>query len=112
MRKIYIDLLSGPPHRQEPREDRRVAGRLSGEERGDPPATGPALPKKGKKRLVPLSELADHFAHSQLYPWHLESACEWLGTKGGASGNSRRLSESPKMSRVEVEEPAYLCEEE
>jgi hypothetical protein len=37
---------------------------------------------KKQHRLVPLSEMSDHFAFSQLYPWHLESACEWLKRKG------------------------------
>ena len=34
-----------------------------------------------ENRVVPLSELGEHFAHTQLYPWHLESACEWLERK-------------------------------
>ena len=33
---------------------------------------------KKENRVVPLSEISDHFAFSQLYPWHLESTCEWL----------------------------------
>lgn len=64
-----------------------------------------------EKRLVPLSELADHFAHSQLYPWHLESACEWLEGKGLVGKFSAPFGIT-KMSRVEVEEPAYLCEDD
>lgn len=62
------------------------------------------------KRLVPLSELSDHFAHSQLYPWHLEAACEWLEQKGRIGKFSAPFGLT-KLSRVEVEEPAYLCEE-
>ena len=64
-----------------------------------------------EKRLVPLSELADHFAHSQLFPWHLEAACEWLERKGRLGKFSAPFGLT-KMSRVEVEEPAYVCEEE
>jgi hypothetical protein len=64
-----------------------------------------------EKRLVPLTELADHFAHSQLYPWHLESACEWLQRKGRLAKFSAPFGLT-KMSRIAVEEPAYLCEEE
>ena len=60
---------------------------------------------------VQVAELADHFAHSQLYPWHLESACEWLERKGRIGKFSAPFGLT-KMSRVEVEEPAYLCEEE
>jgi len=63
------------------------------------------------KRLVPLSELSDHFAHSQLYPWHLEAACEWLEQKGRIGKFSAPFGLT-KLSRVEVEEPAYLCEED
>jgi hypothetical protein len=62
------------------------------------------------KRLVPLSELSDHFAHSQLFPWHLESACEWLERKGRIGKFSAPFGLT-KLSRVEVEEPAYLYEE-
>jgi uncharacterized protein len=64
-----------------------------------------------EKRLVPLSELADYFAHSQLYPWHLEEACEWLEGKKRIGKFSAPFGLT-KMSRVEVEEPAYLCDED
>jgi uncharacterized protein len=64
-----------------------------------------------EKRLVPLSELADHFAHSQLYPWHLESACEWLERKKRLGKFSAPFGLT-RMSRVEVEEPAYLCDDD
>jgi hypothetical protein len=66
---------------------------------------------KREKRLVPLSELSDYFAHSQLFPWHLESACEWLEEKGRIGKFSAPFALT-KLSRVEVEEPAYLWEEE
>lgn len=62
-------------------------------------------------RLVPLTELADQFAQSQLYPWHLESACEWLERKGRVQKLSAPFGLT-KLSRVEVEEPAYLFEKE
>src|SRR5262245_20151400 len=64
-----------------------------------------------EKRLVPLSELADHFAHSQLFPWHLEESCEWLEEKKRLGKFSAPFGLT-KMSRVEVEEPAYLCDED
>src|SRR5262249_45123861 len=32
--------------------------------------------------VVPLSEISDHFAFSQMHPGHLEAACEWLEQKG------------------------------
>src|SRR5262249_19835975 len=35
-----------------------------------------------QNRVLPLSEISDHFAFSQLHPWHLESTCEWLERKG------------------------------
>ena len=66
------------------------------------------LRKQG--RLVPLSEIADTFAHTQLYPWHLESACEWLERKGWLEKISAPFKIT-KKSRVEVEEPAYFLDE-
>jgi hypothetical protein len=59
-----------------------------------------------KRRMMPLSEIADDFGHTQLYPWHIETACEWLSEQGVL----RRFS-APHLltqkSRVELEEPAY-----
>lgn len=59
-----------------------------------------------QNRTVPLSEIGDHFAFSQVYPWHLEAACEWLYR----TGKLEKLS-SPfkltKRSSEEAEEPAY-----
>ena len=45
-----------------------------------------------------------------LYPWHLEAACEWLEGKKRIGKFSAPFGLT-KMSRVEVEEPAYLCDE-
>jgi len=63
-----------------------------------------------EKRMVSLSELSNHFAHTQLYPWHLESACEWLVKRGRLEKWSSPLTLT-KQSRVEVEEPAYMLED-
>ena len=63
------------------------------------------LKKQG--RVVPLSEMGDHFAFSQLHPWHLASACEWLERKG----HVEKVSAPFKLTRrslERVEEPAYL----
>ena len=57
--------------------------------------------------VVPLSELSEHFAYSQLYPWHLESSCEWLEEKGVVEKLSAPFKLT-KKSRVDVEEPAYM----
>lgn len=65
------------------------------------------LSKSG--RVVPLSEIADYFAHTQLYPWHLESACEWLEQKSRLQKVSAPFAIT-KKSRVEVEEPAYFLD--
>jgi hypothetical protein len=62
---------------------------------------------KKENRLVPLSEISDHFAFSELYPWHLESACEWLERKGRLEKLSAPFKLT-KRSREPVEEPAYL----
>jgi hypothetical protein len=65
---------------------------------------------KKQNRLVPLSEMSDYFAFSQLHPWHLESACEWLERKG----LMQKLSAPFKLTKrsVErVEEPAYMLDD-
>lgn len=65
------------------------------------------LSKSG--RAVPLSELCEHFAYTQLYPWHLEAACEWLERRGRIEKFSSPYKLTNK-SRVDVEEPAYIFE--
>lgn len=62
---------------------------------------------KKHPNVVPLSEISDHFAFTQLYPWHLESACEWLHRKGRLEKLSAPFKLTSK-SRIEVEEPAYF----
>lgn len=63
------------------------------------------LKKKGG--VVPLTVLSDYFAFSQLYPWHLDSACEWLVRRKMIEKLSAPYKLT-KKSRVEVEEPAYM----
>jgi hypothetical protein len=62
---------------------------------------------KKQNRLLPLSEISDHFAFSQLHPWHLESACEWLERKGLLQKLSAPFKLT-KRSLERVEEPAYF----
>jgi hypothetical protein len=62
---------------------------------------------KKENRVVPLSEIGDHFAFSQLHPWHLESACEWLERKGLLEKVSAPFKLT-KRSHEQVEEPAYF----
>ena len=62
---------------------------------------------KKQDRVVPLSEMSDHFAFSQLRPWHLESACEWLERKGLLEKVSAPFKLT-KRSLRRVEEPAYF----
>jgi len=64
---------------------------------------------KKENRTVPLSEISDHFAFSEVYPWHLESACEWLERKGRLQKLSAPFKLT-KRSLEEVEEPAYFLE--
>ena len=64
---------------------------------------------KKQNRVVPLSEIGDHFAYSQLYPWHLESACEWLERKGRLQKVSAPFKLT-KRSQQQVEEPAYFLD--
>jgi hypothetical protein len=65
---------------------------------------------KKQRRVVPLTELSEHFAYSQLYPSHLESACEWMERKGLLEKLSAPFKLT-KKSRVDVEEPAYMLVE-
>ena len=62
---------------------------------------------KKQNRVVPLSEISDHFAYSQIYPWHLESACEWLERKGRLEKLSTPFKLTKRSPEL-VEEPAYL----
>lgn len=62
-----------------------------------------------QRRAVPLSELADHFAYSQLYPWHLEGACEWLVRAGRLEKLAAEMLLTNK-SRVHLEEPSYFID--
>ena len=62
---------------------------------------------KKQNRVVPLSEMSDHFAFSQLHPKHLEAACEWLERKRLLE----KVSAPFKLTRrslERVEEPAYF----
>lgn len=65
---------------------------------------------KKAKRVMPLSEISDHFAYSDVYPWHLESSCEWLHRKGRLEKFSAPFKLT-KRSQEQVEEPAYLLGE-
>lgn len=102
---IYLDVLANPG-------DKRVLsaaldavdGYLAGHHEAHLKPLLAFLRKE--KRVLPLSEISDHFAFSQLYPWHLESACEWLEEKGLL----QKLSAPFKLTRrslERVEEPAY-----
>jgi hypothetical protein len=64
---------------------------------------------KKENRVVPLSEIGEHFAFSQLYAWHLESACEWLEEKGLLEKLSAPFKLT-KRSLGRVEEPAYFLD--
>lgn len=65
---------------------------------------------KKQNCMVPLSEMGNHFAFSQLHPWHLESACEWLERKGRLQKLSAPFKLT-KRSQDQIEEPAYLLDE-
>lgn len=62
---------------------------------------------KKQNRVVPLSEISDHFAFSQVHPGHLEAACEWLEHKGLVEKVSAPFKLT-KRSTERVEEPAYF----
>ncbi len=60
-----------------------------------------------QNRVVPLSEMGDHFAFSQVRPSHLEAACEWLESRGLLEKLSAPFKLT-KRSLERVEEPAYI----
>lgn len=62
---------------------------------------------KKENRVVPLSEISDYFAFSQIHPGHVASACEWLERKGHLEKLSAPFKLT-KRSLEQVEEPAYL----
>jgi hypothetical protein len=64
---------------------------------------------KKQNRVVPLSEISDHFAFSQVHPGHLEAACEWLEHKGLLEKVSTPFKLT-KRSLERVEEPAYFLD--
>jgi hypothetical protein len=66
---------------------------------------------KKENRTVPLSEIGDHFAHSLIYPGHIESACEWLERQGVIEKLAMPFRIT-KKSRTDVEEPAYFYDPE
>ena len=65
---------------------------------------------KKTNRVTPLSEIGDHFAFTQLYPWHLESVCEWLAEQGVLDKHATPFHLT-KRSPTEVEEPAYFLDQ-
>src|ERR1051326_2190460 len=110
MKDLYVDLLKGS--RTRPKLRKKLMGFEAYLEKHAEVRLQPALRYlKREKRLVPLSELSDYFAHSQLFPWHLESTCEWLEEKKRIGKFSAPFALT-KLSRVEAEEPAYLWPEE
>jgi hypothetical protein len=110
MEDLYVDLLKGS--RTKARLGKKLAGFETYLQKHADNRLQPVLRYlKKEKRLIPLSELADYFAHSQLFPWHLESACEWLEKKGRLEKFSSPFALT-KLSRVEAEEPAYLWPDE
>jgi uncharacterized protein len=64
---------------------------------------------KKHNRVIPLSEISDHFAFSQMHPGHLEAACEWLERKGLLQKVSAPFKLT-KRSVERVEEPAYFLD--
>ena len=95
MKKLYVDLLRRSAHCGRARE--RFWPRFEAYlEKHAETRLRPVLRYLRKeKRLVPLSELADHFAHSQLFPgiWN-RPVSGWK--RRGESGNFPRRSASPK----------------
>ena len=53
--------------------------------------------------------MSEHFAFTSIYPWHIESACEWLEEKGRLEKLATPFKLT-KRSRELVEEPAYYMD--
>ena len=102
---VYTDLLEGPPVRE--KLDAALAAIDDHLESNWERLLKP-LVRYLKKRggVIPLSEMADEFAHTQIYPWHLRTACEWMVRHGHLDEISMPIMMT-KKSRVEVEEPAW-----
>lgn len=107
-RTIYLEVLAKPKNR------RVLAAALDGIEayldEHYEAHLKPLLDHLRKQnRVVPLSEISDHFAYSQVHPGHLEAACEWLERKGVLE----KVSAPFKLTRrsgQHVEEPAYFLD--
>ena len=106
---VYLDLLSGKPTRKKCQAALDALGEFITEHAER--FLKPMLHwMRKQRRTVPLSEMSDHFAHTQLYPWHLETACEWLEEQGALEKLSAPFALT-KKSRTEFEEPAYHIDE-
>ncbi len=64
-----------------------------------------------QKRTVGLSEMSEHFAYTQIYPWHIEQSCEWLSEQGILEKFSAPFKIT-KKSRSDVEEPSFMLIDE
>jgi len=78
---IYLDLIAGKPTKK------KIGAALEAIELYlEEHATAHLKPilkyLQKQKRLVPMSEISEHFAYSQIYPWHIETSCEWLSDHG------------------------------
>jgi uncharacterized protein len=105
---IYLDVLAKPKNR------RALSAALDAIdaylEEHYPAHLKPLLDYlKKQNRVVPLSEISDHFAFSQLHPGHLAAACEWLEHKKLLEKVSAPFKLT-KRSLERVEEPAYFLD--
>ena len=105
---IYLDVLAKRENRARPRGRARRDRRVSRRALPGPPEAAAGLPQEAEPRR-PLSEISDQFAFSQVHPWHLESACEWLERKGLLQKVSAPFKLT-KRSLERVEEPAYFLD--
>lgn len=105
---IYLDVLAKP-------KSRKVLEAALGAiddylDRHHPAHLKPLLDYLRKEnRVVPLSEISDHFAFSQVHPGHVAAACEWLERKGSIEKVSAPFKLT-KRSTERVEEPAYFLD--
>lgn len=102
---LYLDVIAKKPNKKALAAALETAGEYI--QKNYKANLKPVLQYLKKQRcVVPLSEISEHFAFTQLYPWHLEAVCEWLEEHGYIEKVSAPFRIT-KKSRTEVEEPAY-----
>ncbi|MDA7633733.1 hypothetical protein N8766_06475 [bacterium] len=106
---IYVDIMNRKPTKKGLQEAIKIVDRYLADHHQQYLSPVTQYLKK-TNRVTPLSEISEHFAFTQLYPWHLESVCEWLSEQGHLDKHATPFHLT-KRSLTEVEEPAYFLDQ-